>query len=175
MTLRFEVRDSMADESGEILALYPQAFPDEDLVPLVEALSRDAAAALSLVACIERRIIGHVFLTRCRIATSGVDVALLGPLAVAPASQRQGVGSALVQAGLARATKEGTALVCVLGDPQYYRRFGFKPERSLKPPYPMPAEWAEAWQSLRLRGGRELDEGVLVVPAPWQDRALWGP
>ena len=175
MLLQLEVRDSTAADTGEILALYPQAFPDEDLIPLVAALLGDSAAALSLVASVERRIIGHVIFTRCSSSTADVDVALLGPLAVAPASQRQGVGSALVQTGLARVADEDTAFVCVLGDPQYYQRFGFRPERLLKPPYPLPPEWAEAWQTACLRGEQQPDEGVLLVPGQWHDPALWGP
>lgn len=170
-----EIRESNADDSGQILTLYPQAFPDEDLLPLVDALLRDKAVALSLVAAIERRILGHVIFTRCGASSSGVGVSLLGPLAVAPASQRRGVGTAIVKAGFARIQEEGTSRVCVLGDPIYYRRFGFTPEYSLKPPYPLPPEWSDAWQSVSLERGQKPDEGMLIVPAPWQDPALWGP
>ena len=172
---RTEIRESTAQDLGEILSLYPQAFPDEDLLPLVDALLADTAIALSLVAIIDGRILGHVIFTRCSTSTSGVNVSLLGPLAVAPASQHQGVGSALVRAGFARVQEEGASMVCVLGDPKYYRRFGFTPEYSLRPPYALPAEWAGAWQSVSLENGQKADEGMLVVPDPWQDPALWGP
>lgn len=170
-----EIRESTADDSGQILSLYPQAFPDEDLLPLVDALLADIANALSLVATIERRVLGHVVFTRCTTSTSGGGVSLLGPLAVAPANQHQGVGSALVRAGFARVQEEGTAIVCVLGDPKYYRRFGFTPEYSLKPPYPLPPEWSDAWQSASLDRGQKPGEGKLVVPDQWQNPALWGP
>jgi putative acetyltransferase len=175
MPANLEIRESTTDDSGQILSLYPQAFPEEDLLPLVDALLVETAVALSLVAAIDRRIVGHVIFTRCSTSTSGVDVSLLGPLAVAPASQHQGVGSALVRAGVARVRDEGTQMVCVLGDPNYYQRFGFTPEHSLRPPYPLPAEWAGAWQSVNLEDGQKAHEGVLVVPAQWQDPALWGP
>jgi putative acetyltransferase len=170
-----EIRNSTANDYGEILSLYPQAFPDEDLLPLVDALLKDEPVALSLVAATDRHILGHVIFTRCSASSNGVAVSLLGPLAVAPASQRQGVGSALVRAGFARVQEENASMVCVLGDPRYYQRFGFAPEYSLKPPYPPPPEWSDAWQSVSLERGQKLDEGMLIVPAPWQDPALWGP
>ena len=160
-----EIRQSTTDDSGQILSVYPQAFPDEDLLPLVDALLADTDITLSLVAAIDRRIVGHVIFTRCSASSRGVDVSLLGPLAVVPASQHRGVGSALVRAGFARVQEEGTPMVCVLGDPRYYGRFGFTPEYSLAPPYPLPPEWAGAWQSVNLEDGQMPDEGVLVVPA----------
>jgi putative acetyltransferase len=50
----------------------------------------------------------------------------LAPLAVRPASQKQGIGSRLVQAGLAECAALGYELAVVLGDPSYYARFGFR-------------------------------------------------
>ena len=63
----------------------------------------------------------------------------------------------------------------VLGDPAYYGRFGFVPEESVTPPYPLPEEWADAWQSLRREPATILEDGALSLPAAWMDPALWGP
>lgn len=56
----------------------------------------------------------------------GTRVLALAPLAVEPEHQRRGVGTALMREGLARADQSGESLVIVLGDPRYYRRFGFE-------------------------------------------------
>lgn len=64
----------------------------------------------------------------------------LAPLAVAPAVQRQGIGSQLARAGLEICRERGFALVVVLGDPAYYARFGFEPASAhgLGGDYPAP-------------------------------------
>ena len=159
----------------EIEALYPQAFPDEDLVPLVRELLSDTEVALSLVGSIDSQIAGHAIFTRCGVAGESTNVVLLGPLAVAPAFQRQGIGSALVHDGLRRARAEEWAAIFVLGDPRYYSRFGFEPETGVEPPYRLPREWETAWQSVYLSGNESPSRGKLVVPRQWQDASLWAP
>ncbi|MEM9682402.1 MAG: N-acetyltransferase, partial [Pseudomonadota bacterium] len=118
-------------------------------------------------------VVGHVIFTRCGIEGMTVDVSLLAPLAVVPACQRQGVGTALVQEGLRRLIKSDAARVYVLGDPVYYGRFGFLPDDEVAPPYPLPPDWRDAWQSLGLRESDAPPRGQLTVPPSWRDRALW--
>ena len=167
-------RDSDAGDLAAIEALYPQAFPGEDLLPLLRRLLPDPGLALSLMASRGGRLLGHIAFSECQIEGAGDKLALLGPLAVAPEAQRQGVGAALVEAGLERLTAAGFSLVCVLGDPVYYRRFGFETETAVATPYPLPAEWREAWRSIRLDGGGAKLAGALQVPPPWRDPSLWG-
>ena len=175
MLSEFEIREiAEADISG-IESLYPQAFPDEDLVPLVRDLLSDPDVAISLVGTVGSQIAGHAIFTKCCILENGIKAALLGPLAVAPAWQSQGIGSAIVRAGLSRLKDEGVNLVLVLGDPAYYSRFGFAPETPVQPPYPLPDEWQGAWQSLYLDGKKLSRSGKLAVPPQWQKRALWAP
>ena len=95
-TLR--IRESGRDDTDALLALYPQAFPDEDLVPVVAELLDDPEITLALVATSNERIVGNVIFTTCGLEGSEARVALLAPLAVAPDCQRQGIGSALVRA-----------------------------------------------------------------------------
>ena len=128
MTEDVEIRESVAGDRAAIEALYPQAFPDEDLVPLVRALLAEGPAVLSLVAATGSGVAGHVLFTRCGLAGGTGAAALLAPLCVAPARQRQGIGSALARAGLRRLEDEGVGRVFVLGDPAYYGRLGFRPE-----------------------------------------------
>lgn len=172
--MQASIRDSAHSDDDTILALYPGAFPDEDLVPLVQKLLNDTSNVVSLVATIDSRIAGHVAFTHGRIPGHEVSAALLGPLAVSPPLQNQGIGSALVRDGLQRLKALGVDLVFVLGDPRYYSRFGFMPQSAIQPPYPMPAEWQDAWQLLQI-GRLAASSGKLVLPDMWMDAALWGP
>ena len=167
-----QIRESTGYDLADIVALYPEAFPGEDLVPLVTALLDDTSISMSLVATVDKEIVGNVIFTTCGIDTSDARVALLAPLAVAPANQKQGIGSALVRDGLRRLENAGFSLVCVLGDPAYYGRLGFAPERQVEAPYALPPEWAGAWQSRRL-GNVSRRAGRLRVPAQWQHPELW--
>lgn len=168
MTDSVKIRPSAPGDREAVIQVYPAAFPEEDLTPLVSGLLDDGAV-LSLVAEVDGSLAGHVVFSDCN--ANGAPVALLGPLAVAPDWQRKGVGSALVREGLARVEAEGAAGVLVLGDPAYYRRFGFEAGHGVGAPHPLPPEWGEAWRLLRF--GEFDPAGVLAVPAPWRPRALW--
>jgi len=168
-----EIRESVQADAAAIESLYPKAFPDEDLFPLVRDLLQDAAITISLVGAMNLQIVGHAIFTRCGVVGSSVKAALLGPLAVAPAWQRQGIGSAIVRAGLQRLADEDVDLICVLGDPAYYGRLGFERETLVEPPYPLPAEWSGAWQSQYLHDTRVLCTRKLTVPPQWLQPSLW--
>ncbi len=175
MTEEIEIREGRPDDVPAIEKLYPDAFPDEDLLPLVKELLGEGPNVLSLVGIVGKTLVGHAIFTMCGVGGQPDEVALLGPLAVAPAWQRQGVGSAIVRAGLRLLQTTGTHQVFVLGDPAYYGRFGFEPDDHVTPPYPLPEEWRGAWQSLGLRGDEPPVNGKLSVPRPWRHRALWAP
>lgn len=170
-----EIRESVPGDLASIEALYPDAFPGEDLLPLVRELLQEAPVSLSLVGIVGSSLLGHVIFTTCGVAGSSDKVALLGPLAVAPACQRQGIGSAIVHAGMRRLENAGVTRVYVLGDPAYYGRLGFVPETRVAPPYPLPAEWRRAWQSISLRRAEPPSRGKLTVPQPWLQPTLWAP
>ena len=175
MTDDIDIRDSLPSDVSSIETLYPDAFPDEDLLPVVGELLREEAGVLSLVGVADGALVGHVIFTACGVAGSTEEVSLLAPLAVASARQRQGIGSALVRAGLRRVEYAGVARVYVLGDPAYYGRFGFAPEDAVAPPYPLPEAWRGAWQSIGLRDTARPLQGKLSVPPPWRQPALWAP
>ncbi len=170
-----EVRESQRADATAIESLYPEAFPDEDLLPLVGELLPDSSVALSLVGVIESQVVSHVIFTRCGVTGSNVVASLLAPLAVAPRWHRRGIGTATVQAGLQRQKEEGVQLVCVLGDPAYYGRLGFATENRIEPPYALPPEWEGAWQSLYPDDRVAGTTGRLSVPAQWLQPELWAP
>ncbi len=169
------IRESVSADIAALEQLYPAAFPDEDLLPLLRDLLQAPSGVISLVASIDSELVGHCAFTLCGVEGSNVAIAMLAPLAVAPGRQRQGIGSAIVRAGLEQLKSGNVRLVCVLGDPGYYRRFGFKPDARIEPPYRLPPEWSDAWQSLALDGDVTTVKGKLTVPPLWNDPALWAP
>lgn len=175
MTTRPVIRETTSEDTAQVLALYPQAFPEEELRPVVLALLEKQPDVLSLAGFDGDALVAHVLFTSCGTEQPDRTGALLGPLGVMPSLQRQGLGSSLVRAGLERLEKTGIRHVLVLGDPAYYQRFGFLPERQVLTPYPIPEEWADAWQSISLAARAPLAAGRLSLPEPWMEPALWGP
>lgn len=104
---------------------------------------------LSLVAVEDGHVIGHVVASRARVDDH--PALGLGPLSVLPDRQRQGVGAALMEALLGAADALGEPLVALLGEPGYYRRFGFVPAQSVGVIAPDPA-WGDYFQVRTLTG-----------------------
>jgi putative acetyltransferase len=167
------IRNSAPADTGAIEALYVAAFPDENLLPVVRILLKDAPPVLSLVATRDDAIIGHVVFSPCTLGEARVPVTLLAPLAVMRPHQRRGLGSALVREGLRRNAASGVHYSFVLGDPAYYGRCGFEPAQHVTPPYPLPEGWQPAWRFIRLEDGLPEPIGEIHVPPVWQDEALW--
>ncbi len=169
------IRESRPDEAAAILSLYPEIFPEEDLRPLVEGLLKRRESVLSLVALAGDKIIGHVIFTLCEVEGNPDQVALLGPLGVLPDWQGRGTGSALIRAGFNRMAEHSVPHICVLGDPDFYGRYGFMPENRIKPPYALPVEWEAAWQSFTPNGESATISGTFSPPEPWRNPSLWLP
>lgn len=125
-----EIREEAADDREDLRALLTQAFPSPAEADLVDTLHAAGVRRISLVAThAQHGLLGQLLLTPVRIATAPEPARAmgLGPMAVAPAFQRRGLGAALVEAGLASCRSEGEAIVVVLGHAAYYPRFGFQP------------------------------------------------
>lgn len=102
---------------------------------IVDALRDEGTLALSLVADDGGRIVGHVAFSPVvigRPAGGGAGWLGLGPVSVSPERQGQGIGGALIAEGLARLVARGARGCVVLGEPAYYRRFGFAPDAALR-------------------------------------------
>ena len=120
---------------------------------------------LSLVAVTPAgEAIGHVLGTRGHVGQD--PVIALGPLAVRPDHQRHGVGSALMHAVLGAADALGEPLAALLGDPAYYRRFGFELSTvyQITPPRP---EWQRHFQVRVLSGYQPGLRGMFTYPEPF--------
>ena len=133
------IRPATGGDVAAIDALRRRAFPAEDEARLVQRLCIDGDMVLTLVADDEETgaLAGMIAFSRMDVAIAGKPIAAvaLAPLAVEAAWRKQGVGEALVQAGIAQLADAGGVLAFVLGDPAYYGRFGFA------------AEWARGFAS----------------------------
>jgi predicted N-acetyltransferase YhbS/protein-S-isoprenylcysteine O-methyltransferase Ste14 len=120
------------DESG-IRTVLRQAFQGEEEADLVDRLRGRHVYRISLVAVQEGEIVGHILFTKVSIGGGRPDreAVALGPMAVAPTRQGQGVGSLLVREGVEACRLEGHSLIFVLGHPWFYPKFGFVPASSL--------------------------------------------
>jgi predicted N-acetyltransferase YhbS len=129
------LRSEAASDFDAIDAVHTHAFGRPGEAALVRALRREARPYLGLVA--EQagagptaRVVGHVAFSPVAIDGGSPPALGLGPLAVEPSLQRRGIGSALLRAGLERCAAFAQ-IVVVLGHPEYYPRFGFRPAAPL--------------------------------------------
>ncbi len=119
-----EIREEQTGDADSIRHLNMEAFGQLQEAQLVDALRNDCSDLLSLVAVDGQDIVGHILFSPAFLG----DVRGMGlaPMAVIPARQRDGIGSELVRAGLAKLEERGCPFVIVLGHPDYYPRFGFE-------------------------------------------------
>jgi putative acetyltransferase len=123
----FAIREEEPSDHARVDEIQKAAFGSPLEAELVRALRGSGPPRLSLVAELREEVVGHVFFSPVSIEGSvGCPPSGgLAPLAVAPAMQRQGAGSALVRAGLEACVPLGWKAVFLLGSPAYYSRFGF--------------------------------------------------
>ena len=126
------IRPERADDLAAIREVNRRAFDTSMEAEIVDALRQEAAPLVSLVAEEEDSLVGHILFSPATLA-SRPDLRIMGlaPMAVIPERQRQGIGSALVHAGLEECRRLGAAAVIVLGHADYYPRFGFAPASRL--------------------------------------------
>ena len=93
---------------------------------VIEALRAANALQISLVAEVDGRVVGHIAFSPVTISDGSANWYGLGPVSVLPEYQRQGIGSALILEGLSRLKGLGARGCCLVGHPDYYRRFGFE-------------------------------------------------
>lgn len=92
---------------------------------IIDALRAAKALAISLVAELEGRVIGHIAFSPVTISDGASGWYGLGPVSVLPEYQQQGIGKALIQKGLSRLRSMNARGCCLVGHPDYYRKFGF--------------------------------------------------
>jgi putative acetyltransferase len=121
------VRAETPDDHADIRRIVDEAFGDTitgDIVDGIRASDR-FVPELSLVAVSERQTLGHVISSYVDLVPGTRRVLQVGPLAVVPSHQRQGIGSALMHETIRIADERGEPLLLIEGSPVYYGRFGF--------------------------------------------------
>jgi putative acetyltransferase len=127
------IRHQTIEDRAEVWVVNTAAFGRPQEAELVEALQQRDAILCSLVAEVENRVVGHILFApgTIRMDAGELPVATLGPMAVLPDFQGQGIGSRLVREGLHSMRALGHDIAIVLGHPDFYARFGFKPAQPL--------------------------------------------
>ena len=153
------IREASDSDLNDVLSVEKEAFGYDKESILVKGLLSDPSAKplYSLLAFNDDRAVGHVLFTSARLeyVQNGALISILAPLAVIPDFQKIGVGGKLIERGLQHLANSGVDLVFVLGHPDYYPRYGFKPAgvQGFEAPYPIPEEHANAWMVQELHPG----------------------
>lgn len=130
-----DIRKEQADDLDKIETVIYQAFenhphheagakPTEHLI--VQKLRNDEALTLSLIACDRGVIVGHIAFSPVLINGEASNWYGLAPVSVVPEQQNLGIGSKLINEGINELQKQGAHGIVLLGEPEYYQRFGFK-------------------------------------------------
>ncbi len=121
-----EIREERPDDVAAVRDLNRRAFGQDQESNIVDALRANGAALLSLVATLNDRVVAHIMYSPVIIGDN-VRGAALGPMAVLPERQRQGIGRKLIEAGNRKLKDAGCPFIIVVGHANYYPRFGFRP------------------------------------------------
>jgi putative acetyltransferase len=110
---------------------------------IVSALRKAGSLTISLVADADRTVVGHVAVSPVSISDGASGWFRIGPISVVPELQRRGIGSHLMREALRVLCEVGAAGCVLLGEPEYYSRFGFRVDPNLILP-DVPPEYFQA-------------------------------
>ena len=116
------VRSESPGDIAAIRVVEEAAFGQSAEARLVDDLRAAGDSVFSLVAVVDGTVVGHVLFSRMKAPFPALALA---PVAVLPEYRRTGFGSRLIRQGIASSRAAGWLGIFVLGDPVYYRRFGF--------------------------------------------------
>jgi putative acetyltransferase len=119
------IRDEAPQDQQAIYKLVSSVFDQTAEAELVENLRAAGDSVISVVAEDDGQVVGHALLSKMQAPFPALALA---PVSVAPTKQRNGIGSALIARAIDRARNQSWSAIFVLGDPNYYRRFGFEAE-----------------------------------------------
>jgi putative acetyltransferase len=132
-----EIRDEKTSDSAAIRAVVKGAFKTAPQTSgtgaaVVDALRAAGALTVSLVAVENDEVVGHVAFSPVTIDGEACGWFGLGPVAVRPDRPGRGIGEMLIRRGLDRLMSMSANGCVVLGEPDYYRRFGFTSDPNLR-------------------------------------------
>jgi len=159
------IRPERTEDIPAVRRVHEAAFPTAAEADLVDRLRANGKAAVSLVAEDDGHIVGHILFSPVTFDPPAAVVGFgLAPMAVLPDHEKHGVGRRLVQNGLAECHARGACLVVVLGESEYYGRFGF--ERASRHALRNEFGAEEAFMVFMLEAGAHPLPGTLVKYAP---------
>jgi len=121
------IREEMPGDIEAVRMVNKEAFGQSVEANIIDKLRQNCPDVISLVAVQDDRVVGHVFFSPAVIESAKPLPGMgLAPVAVLPAWQRRGVGSTLIQKGLEILKGRSCPFVIVLGNAEYYPRFGFE-------------------------------------------------
>ncbi|HEX7555445.1 MAG TPA: N-acetyltransferase [Leptolinea sp.] len=127
MIIRIEtVSDIEAISEVTIAAFQNHAISNHTEQFIINALRNANALTISLVAEIDGQVVGHIAFSPITISDGSLNWYGLGPISVLPKYWKQGIGKSLVLEGLSMLKTLGGQGCALVGDPNYYRRFGFR-------------------------------------------------
>lgn len=131
MPLKFVIRGEADADVGAIRDVTVAAFQTLEISGhteqfIIAALRAAKSLTVSLVAEVDGRVVGHIAFSPVTMSDGTGNWYGLGPVSVLPECQRQGIGKALIAAGLSRLKGLNARGVCLVGHPDYYRKFGFE-------------------------------------------------
>ncbi len=131
MNLKFTIRKEKPGDIVSIAYVTEEAFKTLKISNhteqfIINALRDAGALTLSLVAEIDGNVIGHIAFSSVTMSDGMSDWYGLGPVSVLPDYQCKGVGKALIEEGLSRLNDINAKGCCLVGHPDYYKKFGFK-------------------------------------------------
>ena len=122
-----EIREEAPADQSHVDELVRAAFGSDMQAGLLQRLRPAANPQVSLVALAQETIVGHIFFSPVICAqNTSLPCAQLSPVSVQPEHQGDGIGSLLINAGVAQCALNGIAAVFLVGNPAYYSRFGFR-------------------------------------------------
>ena len=127
LTIRDETENDIAAITDlTVKAFYALDVSDHTEQFVVTALRKAGALAVSLVAELNCQVVGHIAFSPVVMSDGTPGWYGLGPVSVLPQYQKQGIGKALIYEGLTRLKSLGARGCCLVGHPEYYRKFGFE-------------------------------------------------
>lgn len=129
--MTFIIRNEAASDADAIAAITAAAFANHPHSRhteqfIIHALRKAGALTVSLVAELDGEVVGHVAFSPVTVSDGSAGWYGLGPVSVRPDMQRRGIGKALIRQGLSFLRDRGAAGCVLVGNPDYYARFGFR-------------------------------------------------
>lgn len=129
--MKIEIRPEERADQRAIFAITEAAFDGKRYsagteAPIIDQLRKDGDLTISLVAIIAGDVVGHIAFSPATIGEAWNSWYGVGPVSVTPRLQRQGIGQSLMKAGLNKLRTRNANGCALIGDPNYYGRFGFE-------------------------------------------------